>query len=268
MSEADVKVGFDIAERRDDLTNGKFDSTKKTAEEIAEIADQDISQRLDTETQEVGSSLEVKVDNAETEEEVEDTATSARKSLAESLATMVAGLGVIRNISKRQDAEKKINEAQSRAEQSIASKAKAGILKLSGLRRTAESNKNNNSIENLLKRSSLSGTSKNDEGAQLEDRAKLEKERTDREQELQMIRERKEAGKKITPEQDELLRQETIRIAEQKMRELNTMEQYRATEDRIQETVRVGRENAERQERGKREGPKQIIVVGEEGPEL
>lgn len=268
MSEVDVKVGFDKAEELEDLTNGKFDSTKKTAEQIDKIADQDISQRIETETQETENSLDVEIDNAETEKDVENTTSTVKEKLSIGIATMVASLGAIKNISARQNAEKRINNAKLKTEQKIDSKAKEGLSKLGNLRKTAENSKDSNSIENLFKRSSLSETSKESENKQLEDRARLEREKIDKEQELQRIRNRKEAGKKITPEEEALLREETIRIAEQKMRDNNTIQQYRAEESIVRQTVEVGRESAERQERANKDGQRQVVVVGEDGPEL
>lgn len=246
MSEADVKVGFDKAEELDDLTNRKFDSTKKTAEQIDELADQDISQRLEVEMQQTNTDFETEVDSAETEEEVENASSNTRKNLVKNMATMVAGLGIIKNISMRQKAEAKINEAQAKSEQTIASKVKSSVLRVNTLRRRG---KNNNSLEDLFKRSFLSEEGKRESAPQ------LEKERIAKQHAIERAKIKQAAGKKLTAREQELVEQDKaqrIKMGEQKMKELNTMEQYRA-EDRVDDIIMVGKESAERREQMSKE---------------
>ncbi len=256
MNESDVKVGFDVAEEKDELTHGKFDSTKKSAQEIDALAEQDISQELEASQQEISTNFDLEIDNAKTEEEVADVSNNARKNIVKNMAAMVAGLGMIRNVATRQKGIEKINEAQAKSEQKIDSQAKANALRVKSLRKKEKSN---NSLENLFNRSNLAG--KTDDTPQLanrdksDDRAREEKEKIERQHALERAKARQAAGKKLNARDQELLEQdkaERIKLGEQKMKELNTMGQYRA-EDSIQNTVKVGKESAERREKESQE---------------
>ena len=257
MSEADVKVGFDNAEEKEDMTNGKFDSTKMSAKKIDELADdQYIKDILEGEEQ-TTADFETEVDNAKTSDEVEDTSKNTRRNMVRNMTARIARLNVIRNISRRQREKVKIEEAQAKSEAAIESKAKLNVLKLNSLKRK---DKNNNSLENLFNRSSLVGK-ENDSTTQLEDRTRENREREERAKEERekiavrdktLVKARERAlrkaasGRKLNAHEQELIEQdkaERIRLGEQKMKALNTMEQYRA-EDSIDATNRVGRESA------------------------
>lgn len=261
MSEADVKAGFDNVEELEARTGGKFDSTKWSARGIDKIADEDIEEILMKNAEEIQVAEELpeqEIQDAESEQDVDVASNTARENLTRAIAVMVASLSSIKNLPTSQRIQKRMAEMFDKSKLAIDNKVKAGIFRINNKR---EENRlqENNSLENLLERSSLNKTQPTTEEnttAQLDDRHELDRERIAEKRKLEEAKARKAAGRKLTPEQEELLAQDTeerIRIAENKMKENNSIDQYKVSSTVIANINRAGKETYARQQESKGE---------------
>ena len=130
----------------------------------------------------------------------------------------------------------------------------AVLARIGALTITARANveKDNNSLENLFERSSLQANDNNaktNEVAELENRARLEREKLTKERELERAKARDAAGKKLSPEQQRLLdedRAERARVANEKMEQSRTIGQYELSNEEIAKVNAAGVEFAKR----------------------
>lgn len=278
MEDHKATVGLDELERKDDETAGKFDSTKATAREIDKAAENEFEQNIENEAQEAEISSDSEMENSSNEKEVQEVSDKAERTFARRIATLVAGLSLIRNPLARQRAEDKKQDVQNRSKESIFNKARRNLSRIGALRSKAEDNKDNNSLNNLLKRSSLLKENAPDDEMQLEDRTresieKTEKDKTlreriaerarnareqakenDKERELEEARRRERAGKKLSSRQQEIIKEDNdkkIELADQKMKANRTFDDLVLDKEIVQKTVSAGKEFANRSENTK-----------------
>lgn len=274
MEDHKAQVGLDELERKDDETHGKFDSTKATAREIDMAAENEFEQNIENEAQEAEISSDSEMEKSSNEEEVQEVSDKTERTFARRIATLVAGLSLIRNPLARQRAEDKTQDIQNRSKESIFNKARRNLSRIGALRSKSENNKDNNSLNNLLKRSSLLKENAPDDEMQLEDRTresieKTEKDKTlreriaertrnareqSKERELEEARRRERTGKKLSSRQQEIIKEDNdkkIELADQKMKANRTFDDLVLDKEIVQKTVSAGKEFANRSENAK-----------------
>ena len=175
--------------------------------------------------------------------------------------------GALQNAVELDVAEEQLKSNVSRDNESAITKSRrlgkvvaavaAGIGAFTGIARVNEE-QDNNSLENLFDRSSLQEDTK-PQVYEIEDRARLEREKLTKERELEKAKAREAAGKKLSPEQQRLLdedRAERARLADEKMKQSRTIAQYELSDEQKAKVNAAGVEFATKEDRNDRENDK------------